>query len=318
MPFTSSWFFNIARPKGIALALLITLQAVLAAHADVLETIEVDDGVYVFVGPLGQRDPENLGNNATFGAVITEAGAVLIDPGGSAKGAAMLDSALRTVTDKPVVLVINTGGQDHRWLGNGYFRQKGARIIASAAAVADQKERVDQQFLVLENLIGADGLAGTEAVYADEVFSGTHDVTLGEVRISLFHPGGAHTPGDTIVWLPDRRVAFSGDIVYLDRMLGVLPFSNSAEWLTAFEALAALKPAIVVPGHGRPGSLEKARVQTYGYLQNLREKVRAVLDAGGDIHAGTDVDQSAYSGLANFDTLARRNAQAVFIEMEFE
>ena len=45
------------------------------------------------------------------------------------------------------------------------------------------------------------------------------------------HRGGAHTPGDLMVWLPQQRVVFSGDIVYVDRMLGVIPVSHTGRWL---------------------------------------------------------------------------------------
>lgn len=53
-------------------------------------------------------------------------------------------------------------------------------------------------------------------------------------------------------------------------------------------------------------------------MANLRTKVRAVLDGDGDMETATGIDQSAFADLENFDTLARRNAQAVFMEMEFE
>ena len=61
-----------------------------AAFADVLAVEPVTDDVWALVGPKVQRDPENLGNNATFGVVVTRDGVVLIDPGGSWKGAEMI------------------------------------------------------------------------------------------------------------------------------------------------------------------------------------------------------------------------------------
>jgi hypothetical protein len=86
----------------------------------------VSEAVYGVVGELGNRRAENLGNNATFGFVITTEGVVLVDSAGSHKGAANIHALISTVTDQPVRLVINTSGQDHRWLGNGYLRERGA------------------------------------------------------------------------------------------------------------------------------------------------------------------------------------------------
>ena len=75
------------------------LSAPTLAAAGVLEVQPVTDGIWAIVGEKAQRSPENLANNATFGLVVTQDGAVLIDPGGSWKGAEALHAAIRTVTD---------------------------------------------------------------------------------------------------------------------------------------------------------------------------------------------------------------------------
>jgi hypothetical protein len=82
-----------------ALVAGVVLVAPTFALADVLEVQPVTDDVWAIVGPLEQRSPENLANNATFGLVATREGAVLIDPGGSWQGAEMLHAAVRAVTD---------------------------------------------------------------------------------------------------------------------------------------------------------------------------------------------------------------------------
>ena len=81
------------------------------ANADILNVINVEENVYAIVGPLEQRSPENLGNNATFGLVVTGAGAILMDSGGSYKGAEALHAVIKGITDQPVKYVVNTGGQ---------------------------------------------------------------------------------------------------------------------------------------------------------------------------------------------------------------
>lgn len=289
-----------------------------ASAAGALEVQKVTDDIYAIVGPLEQRSPENLGNNATFGLVVTSEGSVLIDPGGSRQGAMVLDQAVRSVTDQPVRIVINTGGQDHRWLGNGYFRSKGAKIIASEAAVEDQRDRQSLQLTMLTALIGSEKLAGTEPAYADETFSKNLEFSFGGLTFQLIHPGPAHTPGDSFVFVPEKSTLFSGDIVYVERLLGVIEASHSGSWIEAFEELAALKPRRLVPGHGHATDLATARAQTYDYLVHLRKAVRAHLDGGGDMIGSVDVDQSAFKHISLFDQLAKRNAQAVYAELEFE
>jgi glyoxylase-like metal-dependent hydrolase (beta-lactamase superfamily II) len=297
----------------MALALLPT-----AAAAEKLKVHDVAVGIWAIEGPAEQRNPENLGNNATFGLIETTDGAVLVDPGGTWKGAKALHAVVRGLTDQPVTHVINTGGQDHRWLGNGYWKAQGASVIASEDAVADQKARGSLQLTMLSQLVG-DGLEGTEAVYADVTFVEAYDLDVGGRQIEIRHPAAAHTPGDSFVWLPKERVVFTGDIVYVGRLLGVMEFSDSAAWLDAFAAIEALQPKYVVPGHGPLTRLQRAQADTRDYLVNLREKIRTYIDEGGDIIGSTTVvDQSAFDYLSQFDALAGRNAQAVFQQMEWE
>src|SRR3972149_3975393 len=135
------------RPLALLFGLLASFPPVRAAP---LQVQKVTAGAYALVGELGQRSPENLGNNATFGVIVTGDSVVLVDPGGSFNGAKQIHKATQSITAKPVRLVINTGGQDHRWLGNGYFKARGARIVGAATAVADQRGRTTQPVGVLK------------------------------------------------------------------------------------------------------------------------------------------------------------------------
>jgi glyoxylase-like metal-dependent hydrolase (beta-lactamase superfamily II) len=289
-----------------------------AYAAPVLEVFKLADDVYALIGPTTNRDPENLGNNANFGVIVAEDGVVLIDPGATYKGAQMIHDAVRSISDLPVKIVINTGGQDHRWLGNGYFKARGAHIIANEAAVADQQARLQDELIRLGSLIGDEGLEGTEPVYADETFSDHKTLHVNGVQIELHHAGHAHTPGDSFVWLPAQKILFSGDIVYVDRMLNVGPQSAHRSWIAAFEALAAKNPEIVVPGHGRPTTLEIADRDTYQYLVFLRKAVRSFLDDGHGMEDVGEIDQSRFEYLSNYDNLKGRNAQRVYEELEWE
>ena len=302
----------------LLLVFILWLPSLTVADDAGLELQQLSDRVYAIVGELSNRSPQNLGNNATFGVVVTGTGVVLIDPGGSYRGAKAIDGLIKQVTSLPVVKVINTGGQDHRWLGNGYFRERGAEIIASEKAVADQRARARDQLIALTSLVGESGVAGTEPVYADGGFADSLDFDLGGVSFQLRYSGQAHTPGDIFVWLPQEKIMFSGDIVYVERMLGVGAQSNSKSWVGAFEAMAAYQPRQLVPGHGHATTLAKAKKDTLEYLQFLRRAVAEFMDEGGDMSDIGSIDQSAYHYLLNHETLAGRNAQQVFTELEWE
>lgn len=286
--------------------------------SDVLKLQKVTQGVYAIVGELGNRTKDNLGNNATFGFVVTKDGIVLIDSGGIRQGAKRIEALIKRVSDQPVTTVINTGGQDHRWLGNGYFKERGAQIIASEKAVADQKGRVQDQFIMLSNLVGDEFVKDTKAVHADKTFKDKLVFNKGGTTFEIHHSGQAHTPGDSYVWLPQKNVMFSGDIVYTERMLGVGPMSNSQSWIKAFEAMAAYKPKHLIPGHGKPTNLSQAKKDTYDYLVFLRKSVTEFMDTGKEIADIGSIDQSRFNYLANFEAISGRNAQQVFTEIEWE
>ena len=309
---------SVFKPLAPLLAAILILSASQLQADQKLELQQVTEGVYAIVGELGNRTINNLGNNATFGLVVTGDGAVLIDSGGTHPGAREIDRLVKTVTARPVVWVINTGGQDHRWLGNGYFKNQGAQIIASEAAVNDQKARSQDQLIMLGNLVGEKAVKATDPVYADKTFTDYFELELGGTIFELHHSGQAHTPGDSYVWLPQKQVMFTGDIVYVERMLGVGSQSNSKSWLEVFQTMAAHKPRHLVPGHGQATDLSRAIRDTYDYLVFLRQSVSDFMDSGGDISDIGSVNQTKFSYLLNFQEIAGRNAQQVFTEIEWE
>ncbi len=287
-------------------------------HAQDLELNQVAEDVWAIVGPLTNRTPENLGNNATFGFVVTPAGVVLIDSGGSYRGAKKIHEMIQSVTQQPIKYVINSGGQDHRWFGNHYFSNLGAKIISSQAAREDHEKRLVDQIGRLTALIGDEQFAGTQEKYADVLFEENTTLVVGGIEFEIIHAGQAHTPGDAFIWLPHREIILSGDIVYVERMLGIGDQSNSKSWIDVFDKMAAYKPKTIIPGHGHPVSLTTAQKDSYDYLVTLRTKVAAFMDDGGDASEISQVDMSEFNYLYNADTLSGRNALKVYTELEWE
>ena len=122
-----------------------------------------------------------------------------------------------------------------------------------------------------------------------------------------------------MVWLPGAKVLFAGDIVYVDRLLAVLPVSNTRRWLEAFRAAEDLAPGKVVPGHGRVTDIATAKSQTAAYLEALRRHMAAAVDKGTDISTAIrDFDLSPYKHLANAAELHPGNGSRTYLEVERE
>jgi glyoxylase-like metal-dependent hydrolase (beta-lactamase superfamily II) len=277
----------------------------------------VVDKVYAIVGPLGQRSVANAGLNANYGFVVTEQGVILIDSGVSVYSAALLEKAIAQVTPQPVRWVLNTGSQDHRWLGNDYFARKGAQVHALAATVKTQRAVAEQQVAGMARFVG-DQMKGTSPRHADVVHPGTEvSLHLGGVQIQWMDTS-AHYPGDTMIHLPTASVTFTGDLVYVDRLLGVLPQSNVRKANEAFARLVALSPKHVVPGHGRVTNMAQAQKETGDYYQFLITNIGAAARNLEQISETLDKYMSPrqFTHLQNFEELHRANMNRVFVDFE--
>lgn len=301
--------------------LLAVLVAFCAAGAGAVEVkfLPVADGVYAFVGDTGPRTAENEGLNANIGLVVTPAGAVLIDSGATFQSARQIHAAVKAVTTQPVKWVFNTGGQDHRWLGNGYFAAQGAEVIAHANGRADMLNRGNDHLQGLKATLGAKA-EGTVPTLPTRWLTGADEkLQLGGVVFEFKHRGGAHTPGDTMVWLPQKNVLFTSDVVYVDRMLGVLPVSNTKRWLDTFAVIDQLQPQVLVPGHGRVTTVAQARADTQAYLLALRAHMKQAVDDGTDVSAAVkSLNAAPFMRLLNAAELMPGNASRTYLELERE
>lgn len=299
-------------------AALFAAQALCAAAVEV-RFEPVAENVYAHVGDLGARSAANEGLNANLGLVVTPAGAVLIDSGATFRSARDIHAAIRRITEQPVRWVINTGGQDHRWLGNGYFASVGADLIAHASAVPDMRSRGGDQLQALRSLLGA-AAEGTVPTLPTRLLQGADTrLDLGGTVFEFRHRGGGHTPGDMMVWLPRSQVAFAGDIVYVDRLLAVLPVSSTKAWLEAFVALEQWAPRRIVPGHGRVTDLAVARSHTRDYLQALRAHVKRAVEEAVDVgEAVRSFNARPFLHLTNAAELNPGNANRTYLEVERE
>lgn len=304
--------------KYIFILLFSMLNLVNAANAQVPFTVQkVNNSVYALVGETGQRSVDNLGNNSTHGVIITGDGVIVIDSGASFLGAQQIHQAIKKLTDKPIKLVINTGGQDHRWLGNDYFHNIGASIISSEKTHLDQIKRTDYHLNRLRGLITS-SLNGTIPRYSDITFDNNMQIHLGGVDLELHHFGAAHTVGDIMVWMPKEKIMFSGDIVFVDRALGTGPAKNINSWISVFEKMASFKPKHIIPGHGQLTNLTTAIKDTYDYLVFLRDTIRKLIEDDGDMLDATNINQDKFKYLKNFEGISRKNAQNAFQQLEFE
>jgi len=287
------------------------------AEAYTPQAEQVVDNVYAIIGPLGQRSADNDGLNANFGFIVTDAGVILIDSGASLHSARRIEQAVARVTGKPIRWVINSGSQDHRWLGNAYFAGKGAEIIAMARTAKTQAQYAEQHIAGLRRFLGK-LLDGTRPLPASRTLPGdTAQLTLGGVKLALRYTD-AHFPGDAWIWLPEKKVLFSGDLVYVDRLFAVLPWSSVKNGQRAFRTMEALQPKYIVPGHGRVSDLARARHDCGDYYDFLNETIGSAAEAMQEMEKVLDRYNRLpqFEKLEHFDELHRTNMNRSWLEYE--
>lgn len=280
--------------------------------------VEVIPHVFSAIGATAPPSYENSGHNNNLSFVVTGDGVVVINGGASVRLAAALHEEIKAVTEQPVKLVINENGQGHAMLGNAYWADLGVDILAHEDAIEEVEKNGD---FILQGMqrYNQDKAEGTRVVGANLSFSDEYIVEMGDVTLNVLHLGPAHDPGDVQVWIPQWGMMIAGDIAFHERMLPIFDHTCTSCWLETWETkLEPLNPTYVIPGHGHPTNLAQVRRYTHDYLVDLREKIGAHIDEGGDLAGSYYVDQERWRNLDTFDELATKNAGRVFAEMEWE
>jgi glyoxylase-like metal-dependent hydrolase (beta-lactamase superfamily II) len=157
---------------------------------------------------------------------------------------------IRTVSDKPIRYVVLSHYHAVRVLGaSGYGAQ---HVIASRDTYdlivergeADMKSEIERFPRLFQAVESVPGLTWPTLVFEKRL-----TLWIGKLQVELMQIGRGHTKGDTVVWLPQERILFSGDLVEYQ----TTPYTGDAylaDWPATLDAIAALKPVKLVPGRG--------------------------------------------------------------------
>ena len=278
---------------------------------------EVVPGVWSAIGATAPGTYDNSGHNNNLSFIITGEGVVVVNAGDNYLLAQSLHEEIKRRTDQPVKYVVLENGQGHAMLGSNYWKEQGAKIVAHRNT-AEYMERVGYDVLAGMRNRARDKAFKTEFTMPDIVYDDTLDLSMGGWKIQVLHLGNAHHHGDTMVWLPEKKLVIAGDTAFHIRMLPIFEDTDTAQWIQVWDKFEALGAGIVVPGHGGPTDMATVRTWTRDYLVHLRAKVAEVIKRGGSLDDAYKVDQSAYMHLHTADELARSNAGRVYRAMEFE
>jgi len=278
---------------------------------------KVIDGVYSAIGATAPGGYNNSGHNNNLSFIISDDGVLVVNAGDNYLLAKALHEEIKKLTDQPVKYVVLENGQGHAMLGSNYWREQGVPIIAHQDTLTEIKTYGEETLDGMRNR-SRDKAFGTQLVMPDQSFGARKVIQLGSETIELLNLGPAHSPGDTMVWLPKRSLIITGDMAFHQRMLPVFEHTDTGEWIKTWDKFANLNAKYVIPGHGMPTHMTEVTKYTRDYLVYLRGKITEIIDNDGSLQDAYAIDQSAYSHLPTFDILAKQNAGRIFRAMEFE
>lgn len=278
---------------------------------------KIIDGVWSAIGATSPGTYANAGHNNNLTFVITSDGVLVVNAGANYLLAKALHNEIKKITDQPVKYVVLENGQGHAMLGTSYWQEQGAIVIAHEDAAHEIEENA---FAILEGMkrVQKQQAKGTLVKMPNETFKDKKIINMGGVRFELLMLGPSHSPGDIVVWLPQKSLVVSGDMAFHQRMLPLFEHTDTAAWINTWEKFAGLRAKYVIPGHGEAANMTEVTRYTVDYLVHLRKKVGELVENGQGLDDAYNIDQSAYMHLPTSEFLAKRNAGQVFTQMEFE
>ena len=296
---------------------LILASLSFAAEYGKVSSQKIADGVYLFT-----TSPYGVGLSGNSVAIIGTESVLIFDTNGLPKTAETILGEVKKLTNKPVRYVVNSHWHWDHWAGNqvylaafpdvkiithektlqqmkevepkwneeglksglpGYLKSLEEKLATMKAEKKSEAAIKEPQDLIVA---GKDFLAQKTSLhktYPNVTFSKMMNVPLGTRSVQILH-ARAITVGDTYVYLPGEKILVTGDIVlspYPYAIGGTYP----ADWLKTLKSFVALKPAIIIPGHGNP--------QTVDFVQQYIRLFESILQQVKDAKSkGLTLDQT--------------------------
>ena len=238
---------------------------------------EIGDGLYAFTA---EGDPNS-------GVIIGDDSVMIIEAQATPRLANKVIEKVRSVTDKPITHLVLTHYHAVRVLGASAFGAP--QIIMSDAArsmvVERGQEDWDSEFARFPRLFeGYESIPGL--TWPTTTFSDAMTVYLGKRKIEIKHIGRAHTAGDSVIWVPDSQVMFTGDIVEYHSAC-YCGDGHFEDWGAALDAVKAYDPQSIAPGRGDAlvgrEMVDAAIAATRDFLDSTYRPVKQVAARGGSL-----------------------------------
>jgi cyclase len=264
---------------------------------------KVKDGIYTFAPDQG---------TTTCSFVVTEEGVVMIDACNSPLHSRNMMAAIRKVTDKPILFLIDTETHgDHT--GNHFIFSPPARIINAEGAGAGMKKEYNPKraaTLAAQSPEMREALTGEKMIPPHIEYKDRMTLNVGERTFELIYLKNVHSFADTAVWMPKERVLFASSAANVRTFINMRPTVVIPDVLASYKLMKSLNPEIVVAGHGQP-TTTKIFDEYEGYYTLLMKRVGEMAAKGRSLEqTKKELKMPEYADWAGQDRLPVNIEQA--------
>ena len=236
-----------------------------------------------------------VGSGGNVGVLVTDEGVILVDDKFDRNAPEIL-AKVKTLTDKPVLYVLNTHHHGDHSGGNAPLQAQGVEAIAHENARAN---------IVRNKQPGAPYLSFEEQI----------SLHLGGQEVRAMYFGAAHTNGDAVIYFPSLRVIHTGDMFV--RSAPFVDYANGGsalDWDDTLNSVLQLEFETVIPGHGAVGTRDDL-IQWKDDFETYRERISDLSRAGKKPEdAETQLDMSDVAGWT-VGALQMRSMPGLFQEL---
>jgi len=226
---------------------------------------KIKDGIYTFA-------PDATTTTCSF--VVTQEGVVMIDSCNNPLHARNMLAAIKKVTDKPIVFLIDTETHnDHT--GNHFIFSPPATIINAEGAAAGMRKEYNPkraETLAAQSAEMREAVKGEKMIPPHIEYKERMTINLGERTFELIYLKNVHSEADTAIWLPKERVLFAAAAANVRRFINLQSSVVIPDVLASYKLMKSLNPEVVVTGHG-PVTTTKTFDEYEGFYTLLLKRV---------------------------------------------
>lgn len=226
---------------------------------------KVKDGIYTLA-------PDDTTTTCSF--VVTEVGVVMIDACSSPLDSRRMAAAIKKVTDKPVMFLIDTETHSDHTANHFVFSPPALVINAEGAGAGMKKDYNPKraQELAAKSAELKEAVKGEKMIAPHIEYKDRMTINLGERTFELIFLKNVHSEADTAVWMPKERVLFASSAANVRTFINLRPSVVLPDVIASYKLMKSLNPEVVVPGHGQP-TTTKIFDEYEGYYTLLMKRV---------------------------------------------